>query len=83
VSWRACHEGPDKFLARSEHASWGYAQRWLLEIMCITAPPGFKAALLALAQATPECHCLFEAGGHHYALSAGGSSELMEVRHAA
>jgi len=51
--------------------------------MCITAPPGFKAALLALAQATPECHCLFEAGGHHYALSAGGSSELMEVRHAA
>lgn len=83
MSWRAAHEGPDKFLARSEHHSWGYAQRWLLEMMCLTNPKGIDQAFWALTRAVPDCGCLFEVGEHTYALIADASVEFMEVAHAA
>jgi hypothetical protein len=79
VNWRAAHEGPERFLARSEHSDWGCARRWLLEMMLLSPAPGIEAALHALARAPPECDCLFQAEGHSFALVGCTVQERREV----
>jgi hypothetical protein len=81
VNWRAAHEGPDRFFSRSEHETWDHAHQWLLKMMTLTAPPNDGEAFWGLVGATPDCSCLFQVGGHHYALS--DCAELMEACHAA
>ena len=74
--WRAAHEGPERFLARSEHADWWCAQEWL---EAVALGFGVFTALAAIAHAQPYCEFLGEFSGHSFALCPSYAVEFSEV----
>lgn len=68
MNWRAAHESPERWLARSEHPDWACARRWLIESMLLALPLGCEEALHALARAPPNVGCLFQEAGHSFAI---------------